>query len=89
MNHIILKLPAVLGARARSRSAHYSDIQQGLYTPPVPLSGGGHSVGWPEREVEILNAARIGGMNDDGIRALVKTLLAARKVLLRDEGVPQ
>jgi prophage regulatory protein len=89
MNHVILKLPAVLGARGRSRSAHYSDIQQGLYTPPVSLSGGGHSVGWPEREVETLNAARIGGLSDDEIRALVTKLVTARKELVCDGGRSQ
>lgn len=77
MTHTILRLPAVLRERARSRSAHYLDIQQGLFTPPVPI--GLRAVGWPENEVSALNAARIAGKSVDEIRALVATLIAARK----------
>jgi prophage regulatory protein len=36
-------------------------------------------VGWPASEVSALNAARIAGMVDTEIRALVSTLEAARK----------
>ena len=73
----ILRLPAVLRERGRSRSAHYLDIQQGLFTSPVAI--GLRSVGWPAAEVEALNAARIAGMADYEIRALVRKLEAARK----------
>ena len=41
----ILRLPAVIRERGRSRSAHYMDIQQGLFTPPVPI--GARLVGGP------------------------------------------
>ena len=85
MNHNILKLPALLNARGRSRSSHYTDIQQGLFTSPVSL--GGRSVGWPEYEVEALNAARIAGIGDDEVKALVITLAAARKKLVCDGGL--
>lgn len=74
----ILRLPAVLRERGRSRSAHYMDIQQGLFTPPVPI--GARAVGWPADELTVLNAARIAGKTDDEIRALVLKLEAARKV---------
>ncbi len=77
MLHTILRLPAVLRQRGRSRSAHYLDIQQGLFTPPVPI--GARAVGWPADELAILNAARIAGKSEDEIRALVAKLLAARK----------
>lgn len=80
MPNSILRLPAVLQARGRSRSAHYLDIQQGLFTPPVAI--GARAVGWPTREAEALNAARIAGQSDDEIRALVKRLLDARKVAI-------
>jgi len=73
----ILRLPAVLRARGRSRSAHYLDIQVGLFTRPVSI--GARSVGWPEHEVAALNAARIAGRSDAEIRALVAKLEAARK----------
>lgn len=77
MTHTILRLPAVLRARARSRSAHYLDIQQGLFTHPVQI--GLRAVGWPATELAMLNAARIAGKTDDEIRALVAKLEAARK----------
>jgi hypothetical protein len=37
MTHTILRLPSVLRERGRSRSAHYLDIQQGLFTRPVAI----------------------------------------------------
>ena len=77
MTHTILRLPAVLRERGRSRSAHYLDIQQGLFTRPVAI--GLRAVGWPADEVEALNAARIAGKSDEEIRALVVKLEAARK----------
>ena len=73
----ILRLPAVLRERGRSRSSHYLDIQQGLYTQPVII--GLRAVGWPVNEVATLNAARIAGKSDDEIRALVTKLETARK----------
>jgi prophage regulatory protein len=73
----ILRLRAVLHERGRSRSAHYQDIQQGLFTRPVAI--GLRAVGWPSGEVTALNAARIAGKSDEEIRALVVKLEAARK----------
>ena len=73
----ILRLPAVLRERGRSRSAHYLDIKHGVFTCPVLI--GQRAVGWPAVEVATLNAARIAGMADEGIRALVVKLEAARK----------
>ena len=78
MTHTILRLPAVLRKRGRSRSAHYLDIQQGLFTRPVSI--GARAVGWPELEVAALNAARIASKSEDEIRMLVAELEAARKV---------
>lgn len=72
----ILRLPIILRERGRSRSAHYSDIQQGLFTRPVLI--GLRAVGWPSIELAELNAARIAGKPDDEIRALVVKLEAAR-----------
>lgn len=79
MTNTILRLPAVLKERGRSRSAHYQDIQQGLFTKPVSI--GLRAVGWPENEVLALNAARIAGKSNDEIRQLVFKLEAARKTL--------
>lgn len=79
MANTILRLPAVLLERGRSRSAHYLDIQQGLFTRPVSI--GARAVGWPEPEVAAINAARIAGMTPDEIRVLVAKLEAARKAV--------
>lgn len=75
----ILRLPIVLRERCRSRSAHYLDIQQGLFTRPVSI--GLRAVGWPASELVALNAARIAGKSDEEIRTLVVKLEAARKTL--------
>ena len=75
----IHRLPTVLYKRGRSRSAHYLDIQEGLFTPPVSI--GARAVGWPDHEIEAINAARIAGKSDDYIRELVSRLVAARKAL--------
>ena len=77
MSYTILRLPAVLKRRGRSRSSHYSDIENGLYVKPVQI--GLRAVGTPEDEVDALNAARIAGKSDEEIRALVLKLEAARK----------
>lgn len=77
MANTILRLPEVLRERGRSRSAHYLDIQQGLFTRPVSI--GWRAVGWPADEVAALNAARIAGRTDLEIRELVDQLEAARK----------
>ena len=77
MTLTILRLPAVLRERGRSRSAHYLDIQQGLFTHPIAI--GARAVGWPETELAAINAARIAGKRDDEVRTLVLRLEAARK----------
>lgn len=73
---VILRLPEVLAMRGLSRSTHYLQIQDGLFTKPVSL--GFRAVGWPRHEVAALNAARIAGKNEDEIRALVSELEALR-----------
>ena len=78
MTTTILRLPAVLRERARSRSAHYLDIQQGLFTHPVQI--GLRAVGWPASEVAALNAARIAGKAETEIRELFTKLETARKL---------
>lgn len=77
MPHTILRLPAVLKRRGKSRSSHYADIKAGLFVKPVKL--GLRARGTPEDEVETLNAATIAERSEDEIRALVVKLEAARK----------
>ena len=76
MLQTILRLPSVKAESGYSRSTIYLRISQGLWTRQVSL--GARSVGWPDREVEALNAARIAGKSDADIRALVIKLEAAR-----------
>lgn len=73
----VWRLPQVLADRARSRSAHYADIQSGLLTHPVQI--GLRAVAWPAYEVQQINAARIAGLSDEQIRKLVKQLEEERK----------
>lgn len=75
-DYAILRLPDVLHLRGRGKTAHYADIEAGLFTRPVPI--GSRAVGWPECEVIELNRARIAGKNDDEIRGIVTELEARR-----------
>lgn len=77
MVNTILRLPAVKAESGSSRSTIYLRIRQGLWPKPVKL--GPRSIGWPSSEVAAINAARIAGMPDDEIRALVVRLEFARK----------
>lgn len=60
-----------------AKSTLYLRIEQGLFVAPVLI--GPRAVGFPAGEVEQLNAARIAGMDPEGIRRLVKSLQAARR----------
>ena len=77
MVQTLLRLPRVKAETGASRSTIYLRIQQGLWPKPVKL--GPRSVAWPASEVAALNAARIAGMADTEIRALVAKLETARK----------
>lgn len=76
----ILRAGPVAKCRGRSLSAHYLDIQQGLFTESIPI--GARAVGWPDYEVDAINAARIAGCSDSEIRALVCQLHSQRKLLM-------
>ncbi|WP_292952968.1 AlpA family phage regulatory protein [Nitrosomonas sp.] len=62
-----------------SRSTLYLYISQGLF--PRPINLGPRSIGWPDYEIDAINAARIAGKSDEEIRALVARLVAARKTM--------
>ena len=82
----ILRIPAVLERRGRSRSSHYADIKAGLFVKPVLI--GLRATGTPDYEVDALITARIAGKTDEEIRALVIKLEADRKadtLAMRDE----
>ena len=81
----ILRIPAVLKRRGRSRSSHYADIKAGLFVKPVLI--GLRATGTPDYEVDALIAARIAGKTDEEIRALVIKLEADRKAATLEGGV--
>ena len=76
MAYKLVRLNPVLALRGRSRSAHYVDIKDGLFTPPVQI--GPRAVAWPQNEVDEINAARIAGKSNAEIRELVCILVAKR-----------
>jgi prophage regulatory protein len=76
----ILRRRQVEAETGYSRSTIYLRIAQGLFIKPVSL--GARAVGFPAGEVAALNAARIAGMTDTDIRALVAKLQAARAAAL-------
>lgn len=80
MTHRILRLSEVRLSNGLSRSTIYLRIAQGLW--PKPINLGGRTVGWPENEVDAVNAARIAGKTDDEIRQLILKLKENRKVCL-------
>ncbi len=73
----ILRLPDVLRARGRSRSSHYLDIKNGVFTRPIKV--GMRAVGWPDNEVNQLNSAAVAGKSTEELRQLVLDLEKERK----------
>jgi prophage regulatory protein len=78
---------------ADNKRAIQSRPTAGVFPPPVRI--GLQAVGWPESEVCAVLAARIRGVSDDEMRALVSQLVEARAqangndVLLRAQDVVQ
>ena len=68
-----------------SNSTVYAHVEDGVLTPPVKI--GLRASGWPEHEVDAINAARIAGKSNAEIRDLVKTLTAKRQQIA-DEILP-
>lgn len=77
MTTTILRLPAVKVKTGNSRSTIYKRIADGLFPKPVKI--GPRSGGWPDYEIDTINAARIAGKTDNEIRELVIQLETARK----------
>ncbi|MCX7241190.1 MAG: AlpA family phage regulatory protein [Burkholderiales bacterium] len=76
----ILRIQSVKGEMGhRSHASIYNAINHGLFTKPVKI--GQRAVGWPDSEVEAINAARIAGKSEAEIRELVKRLHAKRSEL--------
>ena len=76
----ILRMPAVKGrAGHRSDASIYNAIRAGLFTNGVAI--GQRAKGWPDYEVDAINAARVAGKSENEIRELVKALHAKRTEL--------
>jgi len=60
-----------------SDSGVYAHVEEGTLTPPIKI--GLRASGWPEYEIDAINAARIAGKSNDEIRELIKTLVAKRQ----------
>ena len=71
-----IRLTELLFLRGVSRSQHYLEIADGLWTKPVKLSD--RLVAWPLCEIELQNQARAASGNTDELRELVKVLEAER-----------
>ena len=75
---ILRKLETRAELGYRSDTSIQNAIKAGLLTRPVPI--GARAVGWPDYEVEAINAARIAGKTDDEIRVLVEYLQGQRAI---------
>jgi prophage regulatory protein len=73
----LIKLPSVLERFGSSRATLYRAVKSGLMTAPVKT--GEKASAWPEYEVDAIQAARIAGLPDDEIRALVTALQLNRQ----------
>lgn len=74
---LILRLQTVKGKCGHKADASiYNAIRDGLFTPGVGI--GTRARGWPDYEVDAINAARVAGKSDGEIRALVRALCDAR-----------
>ena len=77
----IWRLSQALSDTGKTRSPWYQDIARGLMTRPVKISR--RAVGWPSDEVRAVTQARIAGLSEEAIRALVDKLHAKRKEALQ------
>lgn len=78
----ILRLNGVLTRTGhKSHATIYDRIKRGTFPRPVPI--GARSVGWPENEVEAINAAHIAGADEGTIRLLVENLHRERETRLK------
>ncbi len=74
---LILRLPAVKSRFGhRADASVYNSIRDGLCTVGVAI--GQRAKGWPDYEIDAINAARIAGKSDAEIRELVTVLHAKR-----------
>lgn len=68
--------PSVTSLLGLRTTAIYDHVKRELLTPPIRLTQ--RSSAWPEDEISAVITARIAGKSEDQIRALVRSLVAAR-----------
>lgn len=77
----ILRKPEVKSAFGwRSDASVANAVRDGLLTKQISI--GPRSVGWPDFEIDAINAARIAGKSEADIKALVIRLHAKRSELV-------
>jgi prophage regulatory protein len=76
MTVTIQRLPELKAIIGLSRSSIYGHIAQGLF--PKPIHIGSRAVGWLSHETDAIMMARVAGVSNDDIRALVVTLMSQR-----------
>ena len=76
MTEKIDRIKTVCADTGMKRSTIYLRQEQGLFTASISL--GGRCVGFIRSEVEAITRARIAGLSDEKIRALVVELQAKR-----------
>ena len=72
-----LRTKETLVMRGISKSQHYLEIAEGLWTKPVRVGKRGSA--WPLSEIEIQQAARLAGLSTLNIRKLVRKLEKKRQ----------
>ena len=75
--HSFARLPAVIDQSGLSRSSIYDLAQRGLFPPPV--KAGPKLALWVRSEISAWCAAQIAGKSEDEIKALIMSLVVARK----------
>ncbi len=72
----LIRLPELMRATGRGRSAVYSDIAAGMLPPPVKI--GSRCAAWPASEIDAVVRAHIAGRTEREICDLVTHLVNAR-----------
>ncbi len=80
--NIFYRTKAAQEHTALARSTFYAYIAQGLLPPPIKI--GKRSSAWLVYEIVAVNKARILGKSNEEIKALVRSLVAARSHLGED-----
>ncbi len=77
-HHSFARLPATIDQSGLSRSTIYDLVQRGLFPPPI--KAGPKLALWVRSEISAWCAAQIAGKSEGEIKALIVSLVEARKV---------